>query len=229
MILGSMLDAGLDLDLLSEELGKLHLPHFRLNAERVVKRGIGGTRAIVDIEQDHHGHHHRRLSDILGILDRSGLEPDVRDRSTQIFRRVAEAEARVHREPVESIHFHEVGAMDSIIDIVGTVAGLHILGVQNVFSSPLHVGTGTVRCAHGILPVPAPATAELIKRVPVYSTGVSGELLTPTGAAILTTLVSKFGPMPAMTVESIGYGAGTADPAIPNLVRLMTGATGTSF
>mgnify|MGYP000695881563 CR=1 FL=1 len=220
MILGAMLDAGLQLDDLKKELDKLHLSHFDLDAEKVTKRGIGGTRARVNIDQDYHDHHHRGLADILGILEKSDLETDIRDKCASIFKRIAEAEARVHRQPIEAVHFHEVGAMDSIIDVVGAVAGLTILGVQAIFCSPLHVGTGTVRCAHGIIPVPAPATAELIKGFPAYTTDVSGELLTPTGAAILTTLSSGFGPIPMMTVESIGYGAGKADPDIPNLLRI---------
>lgn len=220
MILGAMLDAGLQLDDLKKELDKLHLSHYDLDAEKVTKRGIGGTRAKVNIDQDYHDHHHRGLTDILKILEESDLETDIRDKSALIFKRIAEAEARVHRQSTEAVHFHEVGAMDSIIDVVGAVVGLTLLGVRAISCSPLHVGTGTVRCAHGIFPVPAPATAELIKGFPAYSTDVPGELLTPTGAAILTTLSSGFGPLPMMTVESIGYGAGKADLDIPNLLRI---------
>jgi uncharacterized protein (TIGR00299 family) protein len=151
------------------------------------------------------------------------LDDAVKQKSLAIFRRLAEAEAKVHQIPIDQVHFHEVGAMDAIIDVVGTVSGLSCLGIEKVYCSPLHVGTGTVTCAHGTLPVPAPATAELIKGTPVFSSGVEGELLTPTGAAILTTLSSGFGPMPAMTVERIGYGAGTSEPAIPNLLRVIIG------
>ena len=145
------------------------------------------------------------------------------EKSIAIFTRLAEAEAKVHQTTIEQIHFHEVGAMDAIIDVVGAVAGIAALGIQKIFCSPLHLGSGTVECAHGTLPVPAPATAELVKGKPVYSTGDVGELLTPTGAAILTTLASDFGPIPAMSVERIGYGAGTSEPAIPNLLRVMIG------
>ena len=223
MILGALLDAGLTIERLREEISKLQLSHYELDVEKVVKKGIGGSQAHVTIDQDHHHHHHRHLSHIKDIIEKSDLDAPIKEKSTEIFVRLAEAEARVHRSSVESVHFHEVGAMDAIIDVVGGVIGLTALGIDKVFCSPLHVGSGTIECAHGTLPVPAPATAELIKGKPVYSTGIKGELLTPTGAAILTTLSSGFGPMPAMTVGHIGYGAGTADPGIPNLLRVAIG------
>ncbi len=223
MILGALLDAGLSIEQLREEIAKLHLSHYTLDVDKVVKKGIGGSQAQIVIDQDHHGHHHRHLSHIRDIIAASDLDETVKTRSNAIFVRLAEAEARVHRSSVEAVHFHEVGAMDAIIDVVGAVVGLRVLEIDKVFCSPLHVGSGTIECAHGILPVPAPATAELIKGRPAYSTGVAGELLTPTGAAILTTLASGFGPMPAMTVGQIGYGAGTADPGIPNLLRVAIG------
>ena len=223
MILGALLDAGLTIARLREEIAKLHLSNYALDVEKVVKRGIGGSQAHIIIDQDHHDHHHRHLSHICEIIDGSDLDASVKEKSTAIFTRLAEAEARVHRSSVESVHFHEVGAMDAIIDVVGSVVALSALGIDKVYCSPLHVGSGTVECAHGTLPVPAPATAELIKGKPVYSTGIVGELLTPTGAAILTTLSSGFGPMPAMQVQHIGYGAGTQDPGIPNLLRVSVG------
>ena len=223
MILGTLLDAGLTIERLREEIAKLHLSHYELDVEKVVKKGIGGSQAHVIIDQDHHDHHHRHLSHIREIIENSDLDGSVKEKSTAIFIRLAEAEARVHRSSLESVHFHEVGAMDAIIDVVGGVIGLTALGIDKVFCSPLHVGSGTIECAHGTLPVPAPATAELIKGKPVYSTGVKGELLTPTGAAILTTLASGFGPMPAMEIRQIGYGAGTADPDVPNLLRVTIG------
>jgi uncharacterized protein (TIGR00299 family) protein len=223
MILGALLDAGLTIDHLREEIAKLHLSHYQLSVEKVVKQGIGGSQAHVLIDQDFHHHHHRHLSHIQKIIESSDLEAAVKDKSIAIFVRLAEAEARVHRSDAESVHFHEVGAMDAIIDVVGGVIGLTALGIEKVVCSPLHVGSGSIQCAHGILPVPAPATAELIKGKPVYSTGVEGELLTPTGAAILTTLAAEFGTMPSMTVRDIGYGAGTADRGIPNLLRVAIG------
>ncbi len=223
MILGALMDAGLGVERLRAELAKLGLSHFEIKAEKVVKRGIAGSRAIVTIDEGHHRHHHRRLGDIEEIIGQSGLAEAVKETSTRVFRRLAEAEARVHRTRVEEIHFHEVGAMDAIIDVVGAVAGLAAMEVDAVCCSAFNVGGGTVECAHGILPVPAPATAELIKGRPFYATSASGELLTPTGAAILTTLCSRFGPAPPMTLETIGYGAGSRETEIPNLLRVMTG------
>ncbi|MFH0730951.1 MAG: nickel pincer cofactor biosynthesis protein LarC [Pseudomonadota bacterium] len=224
MILGSLLDAGLPLTVLKSELAKLGLSHYDVQVAKVVKKGLSGSQALVTIEQDHH-HHHRNLEDIEGIIEKSSLDPDIKRDSIRIFTRLAEAEAKVHDTTVDSIHFHEVGAMDAIIDVVGAVIGLKALGIDKVFCSPLHVGTGTLICAHGELPVPAPATAELLKGKPIYATGVQGELVTPTGAAILTTLAEGFGPMPTMTVERIGHGAGTADRSISNLLRLFAGTT----
>ncbi len=224
MILGALLDAGLTITRLREEIAKLHLSHYQLDVEKVVKKGIGGSQAHVIIDQAHH--HHRHLSHIREIIDGSDLETSVKAKSTAIFTRLAEAEATVHDTDVEAVHFHEVGAMDAIIDVVGGVVGLSVLGVDKVFCSPLHVGCGTIECTHGTLPVPAPATAELIKGKPVYSTGAAGELLTPTGAAMLTTLSSGFGPMPAMCIGQIGYGAGRQDPETPNLLRVCIGEAG---
>jgi len=223
MILGSLIDAGLDVDKLKKELGKLHLTNYDIGAKKVTKKGMGGTQAVVTVDEDHHGHHHHDLHHIEEIIERSDLERPIKQKGIEIFKRLAEAEAKVHRTTIEHVHFHEVGAMDAIIDVMGAVAGFSTMGIERVYCSPLHVGTGTVECSHGTLPVPAPATMELIKEKPIYSTGVKGELLTPTGAAILTTLSSGFGPMPTMTLEKIGYGAGTSDPAIPNLLRIAIG------
>jgi pyridinium-3,5-bisthiocarboxylic acid mononucleotide nickel chelatase len=223
MILGALMDAGLQPELLKAELAKLHLTHYDLQVKKVTKRGIGGSQALVSVDEDHHHQHHRHLHDIEEIIAKSDLKESIKRSSIEIFTRLAEAEAKVHQTTTEQIHFHEVGAMDAIIDVVGAVAGLAALGIEKVYCSPLHVGTGTVECAHGTLPVPAPATAELIRGKPIYSTGVEGELLTPTGAAILTTVSSGFGPMPSMTLEEIGYGAGTSEPTIPNLLRVAIG------
>ena len=226
MLLGALVDAGLGIEILKEQIFKLSLSHYDLQARKVVKKGIGGTQVDVIIDQDNHGHEHRHLADIQSIIEDSQLDEAVKQMSVRVFRRLAEAEARVHRTSVDKVHFHEVGAMDAIIDIVGATAGIYALGVEKVHCSPLHVGCGKVRCAHGILPVPAPATAELIKGFPIYSEGVEGELLTPTGAALLTTLASEFGPLPAITVSHIGYGAGQSDPELPNLLRVLIGENG---
>ena len=223
MILGALMDAGLPLEKLKGELAKLKLTHYDLKLEKIAKKGIAGSQAIVIVEEDHHHHHHRHLADIRTIIENSDLEDVIKKKSIGIFTRLAEAEAKVHKTSVDHIHFHEVGAMDAIIDVVGSVAGLTALGIEKIVCSPLHVGAGTVECAHGTLPVPAPATTELVRGKPIYSTGVVGELLTPTGAAILTTLSAEFGPMPAMTLETVGYGAGNADIAIPNLLRISIG------
>ena len=223
MILGSLLDAGLELEKLKEALAKLQLDHYDLKVKKVLKKGLGGSQALVIISKTDQNHHHRHLADIKAIISQSDLADSIQQKSIAIFTRLAEAEAKIHQTTIDRIHFHEVGAMDAIIDIVGAVVGTTLLGVQKIFCSPLHTGSGTIECAHGTLPVPAPATAELLKGKPVYSTGIEGELLTPTGAAILTTLASDFGPLPAMSIEQIGYGAGTSDPSIPNLLRVIIG------
>ncbi len=221
MILGALLDAGLPLALLKQQLSLLNLSHWDLDVEKVVKKGISGSQAIVKIAQ---GHHHRHLPDIKKIIQDSRLSQEIREDSINIFVRLAEAEAKIHHTSIDAIHFHEVGALDAIIDVVGAVIGIRALEIEKIYCSPLHVGTGTVQCAHGTLPVPAPATAELIKGKPFYSTGVEGELLTPTGAAILTTLCKDFGPMPTMTADVIGYGAGSAQRSIANLLRIFIGS-----
>jgi len=169
-------------------------------------------------------HHRRHLSDILKIIGRSDLPKGDKEKASAVFQRLAEAEARVHRCSPEEIHFHEVGAVDAIVDIVGAVVGLRLLGIERVVCGSLRTGTGTVECAHGRLPVPAPATAQLLKGFPSVATDIEGELTTPTGAALLTTLADSFGAMPPMTVSAVGYGAGTADrEALPNLLRVFLG------
>lgn len=224
MILGALLDAGLSFQQLQHELAKLGVPNYTLTVDNVVKNRIGGTQVRVDPSSDPL-RKVRHLADIKKIIAASTLTPQIKEQSTAVFARLAEAEARVHQTDVEAVHFHEVGAVDAIVDIVGGVVGLTLLGIEKIYCSPLNTGSGTVKCAHGTLPVPAPATAELIKGFPVYSTGVAGELLTPTGAAMLTTLATDFGPMPAMRIEKIGYGAGSADFKIPNFLRMIVGET----
>lgn len=170
-------------------------------------------------------HQHRGLKEIRELLMTSTLAEDVKNLALQIFTRLGQAEAKVHNCSLEEIHFHEVGAVDAIIDIVGTVYCLHYLGIKRILASPLHVGKGMVRCAHGLMPIPAPATAELLKGVPFYSRDIEGELVTPTGAAIITTLAEKFEPVPLFNADTITYGAGTWDLAIPNVLRLYLGET----
>jgi pyridinium-3,5-bisthiocarboxylic acid mononucleotide nickel chelatase len=189
----------------------------------VVKRGISALDVTVAVEETNQPHRHFR--DIEAMLLASGLSQPVKEMSLAIFRRLAEAEGKVHNKPAGDVHFHEVGAVDSIVDTVGVAAAIAAIGPDKIVCSPLHTGCGFVRCAHGELPVPAPATLELLRGAPVFSRGIEGELLTPTGAAILTTL-AEFGPMPAMTVTASGNGAGKKDLAIPNMVRVIVGESG---
>ena len=221
MTLGALVDAGCDEEQLRTELGGLRVPGWGLTAERVWKNGMAATHVKVKTEDQSK---HRSLSAILEILEKSQLAPGVRDRAAAIFTKLGEAEARVHGVPLEKIHFHEVGAVDAIVDIVGACIGFHALGIEEFACSALNVGGGTAKMAHGILPVPAPATANLLQGKPTYSNGVQKELVTPTGAAIVATLCEWFGPQPSMSVTDIGYGAGTADlEGQPNVVRLMIG------
>jgi len=203
---------------LKDELVKLGLCEWDLKVEKVQKRGIAGTKVSV-ITTEEAGERH--LEDINRLIAESALSDDVKQLSKEIFLRIATAEAKVHGIEIEKVHFHEVGAIDSIIDIVGSVIGIKKMGIEAVYASPLHLGTGFIKCAHGTLPVPAPATAELIINVPTYSQGIKAELVTPTGAAIITTLAKDFGQMPPMKVKRIGYGAGTRDLPIPNLLRVL--------
>ncbi|MBN1894632.1 nickel pincer cofactor biosynthesis protein LarC [bacterium] len=236
MILGSLLDAGLDLEALKTELSKIPVHEYAVRAHKLVKKGITATKFDVDLlhpakeghshAQGDHSHAHRHLGDILHILEHSTLDNDVQKKSARIFTRLAEAEAKIHGKSVQEIHFHEVGAVDAIVDIAGAVSAMNLLGIDKIFASRINTGTGTVECAHGTLLVPAPATLELLKGIPVYSTGIEAELITPTGAAILTTLAESFGPMPGMSVESIGYGAGFRDLPVANVLRVSIGRAG---
>ncbi|HET91019.1 MAG TPA: nickel pincer cofactor biosynthesis protein LarC [Chloroflexi bacterium] len=222
MILGALVDAGLELARLQAELERLGLSGYAIRAKSVKKRGLRGIH--VEVEVTERGVE-RHLHEIEEIITASSLAQPVQAQSLAIFRRLAEAEAHVHGIPADHVHFHEVGAMDAIIDVVGAAAGLRLLGVERVYASPLHVGRGTVTCAHGVLPVPAPATQELLRGVPIYGRDVDAELVTPTGAAILTTLAETFGSAPPMRVTAVGYGAGTRDLPIPNLLRVSIGET----
>ena len=263
MLLGALLDAGLDQRQLQAGLESLRIsaprtfaaaddsgknpawqaafrapyrPDFRLECTPVLQHGIGATRVRVLTHDDHP---ERNLHDIKKIISHSDLPALVQDRALLIFRKLAEAEAKIHRTSIDAIHFHEVGAIDAIIDIVGSVLGLYLLGVEQIFASPVNTGSGFVRCAHGLMPVPAPATAELLKGVPTYSPGfetrddngtgvtrtarIEKELTTPTGAAILAGLAEGFGGQPPMIVTSIGYGAGEHQLPIPNVLRILIG------
>src|SRR5689334_1038296 len=221
MTLGALVDAGCDLAQLRAELRSLQVPGWELSAEKVWKKGMAATYVKVKTEDQTK---HRSLSAILEVLKNSQLVPSVRDRAAAIFTKLGEAEARVHDVALDKIHFHEVGAVDAIVDIVGACIGFDFLGIEKFACSPLNIGAGTVKMAHGVLPVPAPATANLLQGKPTYSNGVQKELVTPTGAAIVATLCDAFGPQPPMSVAAIGYGAGTVDlEGQPNVMRLMIG------
>lgn len=226
MTVGALIDAGANFAEIRAQLARLNVPGYELTIEKVIKQGIGGTKFHVHVQDP--GTRHRRLSDIAALLQASGLEPSIQERTLAVFTRLAEAEATIHQTTVEEVHFHEVGAIDSIVDITGAVIGLRLLGVQRVLASAVNVGSGFIRAAHGVLPVPGPATAELLKGIPTYARGPDGELTTPTGAALLATLAEGFGPLPYLQVERIGYGAGTKDlPQAPNLLRVFVGEDST--
>ena len=251
MVLGALVDLGLDLKEWKKELAKLGLEdEYNIQTEKTEKHGIGGTYLQVKlVEHNHHhdhehnhedGHHHdhdhshnhnhehshshdshgRNLTDIRKIIDDSNLSKSVKEKSKEIFLNLAKAEAKIHGSDINEIHFHEVGAVDAIVDIVGSVLGLEMLGVDKIFASKLHIGNGFVECDHGKMPVPAPATMELLADTPIYSEGIEAEMVTPTGAAIITTLAEKFGPRDEMKIIKSGYGAGTWDLPIPNLLRI---------
>ena len=223
MILGALIDAGLSPRRLREELNRLRIPTVHLKVTKVLKRGISGTRVVV--EGGNGKKSHRNLTEVLRIVKRSGVAAEVKEKSEEIFRRIASAEAKIHRVPTEEVHFHELGGLDSVVDIVGSVWGIQEMGIEKIYVSRVNVGGGFVKCEHGILPVPAPATLSLMEGKPIYSSGVERELLTPTGAAILSTLGSEFGPMPRIKLERIGYGAGRDDLPHPNLLRLLIGTS----
>ena len=245
MTLGALVDAGVPPEILTDGLATLKLnAEFSLHFEKAVKHGITGTRAIVEVHPAHtshadshhaheheHGHHHdhdhgpsRHLSDIFKLLDDSDLDAEVRDTAKHVFDRLAEAEAKVHNTTKANVHLHEVSGIDSIVDIVGSVIGLAHLNVDAVYASPLSLGRGFVRCAHGLMPVPVPGTMELLQGVPIQQTDIPKELVTPTGAALITTLSQEFGVMPQMRLDRVGYGAGTRDlEQRPNLLRLCLG------
>jgi pyridinium-3,5-bisthiocarboxylic acid mononucleotide nickel chelatase len=221
MTLGALVDAGCSLDVLRAKLQGLQVPGWEISCGKVWKNGMAATHVRVKTQDMQT---HRSLTTIVGILEKSDLAQRVKERATAIFRKLGEAEAAVHDVPLEKIHFHEVGAVDAIVDIVGSCIGFEELGFEKFACSALNVGGGTAKMAHGVLPVPAPATARLLMGKPTYSNGVQKELVTPTGAAIVSTLCDTFGPQPAMSVNAIGYGAGTVDlETQPNVLRLMVG------
>ena len=224
MMLGALVDAGVPLELLDEAVRSLSLPGVSLSSEIVRRRGFRAVKVHVNAP---HEHAHRHLSTILDIIEKSSLlTPGQKATAGRLFHRIAEVEAKVHGQSIEQVHFHEVGAVDSIADIVATVVGLDYLKLDSLVASPVPTGCGTVKIAHGTCSVPAPATAELLAGVPIAPSSVPFELTTPTGAAILAEFVNSYGPMQAITIRKIGIGAGTKDlQEQPNILRLILGET----
>ena len=230
MFCAALLDLGAPLVLFQESILSLSLPEkVHLKTEKTVRGGLAGTRFIVEESGHHHhhdhGHHHgRNWAEIRDLLKKSKLAPAVRDSALAMFQRIAEAEAKLHGVPVETVHFHEVGAVDSIVDLVCAAAGIHHLKVTEVTASVPVDGTGTIQCAHGKFPLPAPATAEILRGIPIRQLDVPHELTTPTGAAILVHFAKKFGILDSFSAEKIGYGLGTRDlPDRPNVLRAFLG------
>ncbi len=220
MVLGSLVDVGLQVEVLQEGLDALGIAGLGIEARRVSKHGLSGTK--VDIVAPHE-HVHRGLAEIVSIIGRSDLPSPVQEAAAAVFERLAAAEARVHGTTIDEVHFHEVGAADAIGDIVGAVYGLHALGVQEVHCSPIPLSRGTVHCAHGEIPVPPPAVLELLAGLPVHGVDTEGETVTPTGAALMVGLADRWGAAPAMTLRKVGYGAGDREYLLPNMLRLLLG------
>ena len=227
MILGALVDLGVDPGKIRKALKTLDLKGYKLKTSRVQRGLIAGTKAQVSVEKSQHSHHPaRKYSDIKKLIANSDLSSTAKKNSQEIFKRIARVEAAIHNTTMEKIHFHEVGAVDSIVDIVGGVVAIESLELDKVYASPLNVGEGFVQCAHGCLPVPAPATVKLLQGVPVFSSGIKKELTTPTGAAMIGFYADKFGSFPAMKIVSDGYGAGDhIIPEMPNMLRVVLGET----
>jgi pyridinium-3,5-bisthiocarboxylic acid mononucleotide nickel chelatase len=223
MIVAALVDAGVEPDALERALAGLGIGGYSITIDRVRKQGFAAVRFDVRLDESAQ-QPHRHLKDVVAIIEAAELPASVKERSIRVFTRLAEAEAAVHGTSVEQVHFHEVGAIDAIIDVVGAVVALDMLGVARVVCSPIPTGSGTVTCQHGVMPVPAPATAHLLRGVPLAACDEKGELTTPTAAAILTTLADGFGPIPGLTLERVGYGAGTREgESRPNLLRVLIG------
>jgi len=235
MFCASLLDLGVPLDLFEKAVASLHLPEkIVLKTERALRGGLAGTRFLVETPDDHAHHHHhhdehshnhgRSWAQIQNLLKKSKLDAKVRDSALAMFQRVAEAEAKLHGVPIDTVHFHEVGAIDSIVDLVCAAAGIHHLKLSEMTASTPVDGTGTIQCAHGKFPLPAPATAEILRGIPIRQLDIPYELTTPTGAAILAHFVKKFGVLDSFTADLIGYGLGTRDLSDrPNVLRAFLG------
>src|SRR5215470_3227282 len=236
MTIGALLDLGLDIDYLKSELHKLPVDGYEVKASRVTRSNISAIKFDVSVagEEDHvhhhhghkhpHSHFHRKASEILAMIGNSSLSANTKRIASAIFTKLAISEGKVHHMPPEDVEFHELGAIDSIVDTVGTAIGFDALGIERFLCSPINVGSGFIHCQHGVFPVPAPATANLLRDATIYQKHVETELVTPTGAAILAAVVNRFGNLNGFAAERIGYGAGTKQfPEFPNCLRLMLG------
>jgi len=223
MILGAMVDAGIDIKALKKELKKLDLHGYSLKVSKVKRKGIKGTKVDVIVDKKKHLHH-THYKDIKRLIERSKLPEKIKEDSLSIFKNIAEAEAKIHRTSVDNVHFHEVGAVDSIVDVVGASICISLLNSDTILSSPINTGKGMVKTEHGLLPVPAPATTEMLKGFPSYSSDIEFELATPTGVGIITAMAKASNTIPVMKTNAIGYGAGSKDFSdSPNLLRIMIG------
>ena len=223
MILGAMVDAGIDIKALKKELKKLDLHGYSLKVSKVKRKGIKGTKVDVIVDKKKHLHH-THYKDIKRLIERSKLPEKIKEDSLSIFKNIAEAEAKIHRTSVDNVHFHEVGAVDSIVDVVGASICISLLNSDTILSSPINTGKGMVKTEHGLLPVPAPATTEMLKGFPSYSSDIEFELATPTGVGIITAMAKASNAIPVMKTNAIGYGAGSKDFSdSPNLLRIMIG------
>ena len=221
MTLGALVDAGLSFAALKSELDKLSVREFTLSQRRVEKHGIAGTKIDVNARE---GHVHRHLKDVLEIINNSAISASAKEKAARVFQKLAEAEAKIHGTTIEAVHFHEVGAVDAIVDVVGAIVGLELLGIEAIYASKFRFGSGHTRGAHGAMPVPVPAVVEMTKGFPTERTDIPYELVTPTGAALLTALASNIGETIQLRTESTGYGAGTRDvEQVPNLLRVEIG------
>jgi len=239
MTIGALLDLGLDFEYLKAQLKKLPVEGYELKAGRVVRSNLSAMKFDVEVEGDtghhhhhhhddhghhHPDHHHRKASEILHMIGNSSITPNAKRIATEIFTKLAVSEGKVHNIRPEDVEFHEVGAVDSIVDCVGAAIGFDALGIERFLCSAINIGSGFIHCQHGVMPVPAPATADLLRNATIYSKHANTELVTPTGAAILAAVVNHFGPLENFVTERIGYGAGTKEfPDFPNCVRLMLG------
>ena len=221
MTLGALVDAGLSFAALKSELDKLSVREFTLSQRRVEKHGIAGTKIDVNARE---GHVHRHLKDVLKIINSSSISASAKEKAARVFQKLAKAEAKIHGTTIEAVHFHEVGAVDAIVDVVGAIIGLELLEIEAIYASKFRFGSGHTRGAHGAMPVPVPAVVEMTKGFPSERTDIPYELVTPTGAALLTALASNIGETIQLRTESTGYGAGTRDvEQVPNLLRVEIG------